>query len=253
MPGAREIAARYGLRVTRIHTHIGSGADSAVWVRVAAMSLAMLEHFPEADTLDLGGGFKVARMPDEVSADMRAIGSAVREEFLKFEATTGRRIALEIEPGTFLAANSTCLMARVEEVVDTGADGYTFVKTSTGMTEITRPSLYGAQHPIRVLAAEGSPVRPVVVVGHCCESGDILTPAKGDPEGILPRELPVPRPGDILLVGGAGSYCSGMSTKHYNSFPEAGELLLREDGSIAVMRERQAPEQVWSNERDVAL
>jgi diaminopimelate decarboxylase len=32
--------------------------------------------------------------------------------------------------------------------VNTGAQGYTFIKLDSGMSEIMRPSLYGAQHPI---------------------------------------------------------------------------------------------------------
>ena len=68
-----------------------------------------------------------------------------------------------------------------------------FAKLDTGMTEVTRPSLYGAQHPIDVLA-DGREQAAVVFVGPCCESGDILTPAPGDPEALAPRW--VPRPAD---------------------------------------------------------
>jgi diaminopimelate decarboxylase len=41
-----------------------------------------------------------------------------------------------------------------------------------------------------------------VVVGHCCESGDLLTPAPGEPETISERELALAEPGDILVVEG---------------------------------------------------
>jgi hypothetical protein len=39
-----------------------------------------------------------------------------------------------------------------------------------------------------------------------------------------------------------------MSTHGYNSFPEAGELLLREDGSILEIRKRATPDELWRNE-----
>ena len=40
------------------------------------------------------------------------------------------------------------------------------------------------------------------------------------------RHLGPARVGDLVTVEGAGAYCSGMSTKNYNSFPEAPEVLL---------------------------
>ena len=76
----------------------------------------------------------------------------------------------------------------------TGSEGYRFIKLDAGMTEILRPSLYGAQHPIHIVPEPGQIDRreicPQVVVGHCCESGDLLTPAPGDPETLSPRLLP---------------------------------------------------------------
>ena len=54
----------FRLRITRMHTHIGSGADPDMWNHCARMSLAIAARFPEVQTLNLGGGFKVARMPD---------------------------------------------------------------------------------------------------------------------------------------------------------------------------------------------
>ena len=79
-------------------------------------------------------------------------------------------------------ANAGAVVASCIDVVDTGRDGYLFAKLDTGMTEVTRPSLYGAQHPITVLA-EGRDEADVVFVGPCCESGDILTPAPGRSRG----------------------------------------------------------------------
>ena len=249
---AAEAATRHDLVIERIHTHIGSGTDPAVWQKVAGMSLALTLRFPSVHTLNLGGGYKVARMPSEKGTDLQTVGAPVREAFERFAAETGRKLRLEIEPGTYLVALSGVLVATVQDVVDTGADGYTFLRLDTGMTEILRPSLYGAQHPLQVVPvlapAQAPRVRPQVVVGHCCESGDILTPAPGDPEGLLPRDLPAADPGDLLVIGGAGAYCAGMSAKNYNSFPEAPEVLLRTDGLPRLIRRRQSLEQIVANE-----
>lgn len=60
---------------------------------------------------------------------------------------------------------------------------HTFLKLDAGMTEVLRPSLYGAQHPLIILPqdkARQGQQESYVVVGHCCESGDLLTPAPGE-------------------------------------------------------------------------
>ena len=88
----------------------------------------------------------------------------------------------------------------------------------------------------------------VVVVGHCCESGDLLSCAPGDPETLAERSLTRAEAGDLLVVEGAGAYCSAMSTKNYNSFPEAPELVLDEAGALHLVRRRQTPEEVYQTE-----
>lgn len=75
-----------------------------------------------------------------------------------------------------------------------------------------------------------------VVVGHCCESGDLFTCAPGDPEVIQERLLNTAAIGDLVSIEAAGAYCSSMSTKNYNSFPEAPEVLLEESGDLKLIR-----------------
>ncbi len=157
---------------------------------------------------------------------------------------------LEIEPGTFLVANAGALLCSVQDMVSTGTSGHTFIKLDSGMTEVLRPSLYGAQHPIVVLkekeqgAAEGK----YVVVGHCCESGDLFSCAPGEPETLKERLLHVPVLGDLVTIEGSGAYCAGMATKNYNSFPEAPEVLLGTKGEVHLIRKRQTLDHMLSNE-----
>lgn len=244
---ALAIAARHDVTIARLHTHIGSGSDPAVWTRVARLTLEIAERLPGVHTVNLGGGFKVARMPDETATDLAAVGGVVRDALEAFAARTGRRLRLEIEPGTYLVANAGVVLATCVDVVDTGPAGYRFAKLDAGMPEVTRPAMYGAQHPVTVLAAE-RPTAPVVFVGPCCESGDILTPAPGDPEGLAPRDVPLPAIGDLVVIGGAGAYCASMATINYNSYPQAPEVLRRQDGTFELIRRRQTLDQVLANE-----
>ncbi len=247
----KSLLQSHRLTAVRIHTHIGSGSDPAVWQKVAGMSLDLVRNFPDIAHLNLGGGYKVARVADENGTDLQVVGAPVKALFERFAEETGRSLQLEIEPGTFLVANAGAVLARVQDSAATGAGGYNFLKLDCGMTEILRPSLYGSQHPIHLLR-EGDwlkgNTKPYIIAGHCCESGDILTPAAGDPELLQARDLPQSQIGDLCFIGGSGAYCAGMATKHYNSFPEAAEVMLEEDGSVRLIRRRQPLEQLWQNE-----
>ena len=243
----KAIAERFDVKITRLHSHIGSGTDPEVYKRVTRMTLDLAAKLPDVGVVNLGGGFKVGRMPGEPSADLADVGAHVAQELTAFRDRDGRALGLEIEPGTYLVANAGLVVATCVDVVDTGHDGYLFAKLDTGMPEVTRPSLYGAQHPIHVLA-RGREEADVIFVGPCCESGDILTPAPGDPEALAPRRVPRPQIGDLVIVGGAGAYCAAMSTINYNSYPQAPEVMLEPDGSLRLLRRRQDLDQVWGNE-----
>ena len=251
-----DIVSKYGLVVERVHTHIGSGSDPKVWQQVATKSLSFCEIWDTVTTLNLGGGYKVGRNPGEPSTDLQEVGLPVSDAFREFAKNNGgRELKLEIEPGTYLVAMAGAVVTTVQDkVYTTGDDGHTFLKLDAGMTDVLRPSLYGAVHPITILpgsgdtADVGSEAENVVVVGHCCESGDLMTPEPGEPESLGERLLRKAEIGDILVMDGSGAYCAGMSTKNYNSFPEAPEVLVDENGKVHVIRERQSLEQIYENE-----
>merc|ERR1719313_3275585 len=245
---ADEIARRNGLTVECIHTHIGSGSDPAVWSNAASLTIDLARKFPDVTRVDLGGGFKVRRTGDEVTTSLSKIGLPVARLFADFELETGRKLHLEIEPGTYLAACAGTLLASVADVVATGKDGYKFVKLDAGMTEILRPSLYAAQHPIAIYPQSDRSTEDQVIVGHCCESGDLLTPLPSDAGELLPRPLPEARERDLVAIGGAGAYCSTMAATNYNSFPAVAEVLVREGGDMEVIRSRQIGNDVTSFE-----
>ena len=247
-----ELAAEHRLTIDRLHSHIGSGSDPSVWQHCARLTLGIAARLPDVVSVNLGGGYKVARMPGEEATDLAGAGHQIVKEFERFYQSHGRKLTLEIEPGTFLVANAGVVVCTVIDVVDTGPNGYNFIKVDAGMTEVLRPSMYGAQHPIHVYPYTSRPVEETqeyIIAGHCCESGDVLTPEPDNPEGLRPRPLPTTHIGDTLVIGGAGAYCAGMSAKNYNSFPEASEVLVGNDGSFHLIRQRQTMEQITANEK----
>jgi diaminopimelate decarboxylase len=225
IPQVQEVLAKHNLTANRMHTHIGAGTDPLVWQEAARISLELIKNFPDADTINLGGGFKVARMDDESGADMPKIGEMIARELTHFAEVTDRQLKLELEPGTFMAANAGMLIAKIDDITDTGKDGYSFIKIDTGMNDILRPAMYGAQHPIAILN-ESSEQQDCVIVGHNCESADLLTPAPGDPEILMPRTLNKANIGDLVLIGGVGAYCTSMSAHGYNGYPSAKEIIV---------------------------
>jgi diaminopimelate decarboxylase len=225
LPDALKLASNAGIRITRLHVHIGSGADPKMWGEVIKTSLAIAGQMPDVTSLDIGGGFKIHRFGDEHEADMVEIAEVFSRELEEFAKTTGRELHLEIEPGTWLVGHAGTLLAEVVDIVDTGADGHTFLRLNTGMNDIIRPSMYGAQHKIEALN-DASEEEEYVVVGHNCETGDILTPASGDPEGLEARLMKRVSIGDVVAIYDAGAYCRSFAVHGYNSFPSAQELLV---------------------------
>lgn len=214
------------------------------------MSISLLDHFPLATTLNLGGGFKIDRMLPPPAVEESAeyyksyvhnVGEPVKKVFEEYFEKTNRKIHLEIEPGTFLVSLAGVLLTQVQDKVTTFTEGasekagFTFLKLNSGMTDILRPSLYAAQHPI-IVFNNSTEEEEVVVVGHCCESGDLLTCSPDDSEEILPRLLPRADIGDVVVVEGCGAYCSSMSTKNYNSFPESSEVMIDLENKPNIIR-----------------
>lgn len=265
MEEVQKIAEMYHLSITKLHFHIGSENSPEGWVASAEFGFPILEKFPTITHFDMGGGHKMAIMPFEKQADLQAIGTALALKFQDFYEKTGRKIHLEMEPGKYLTINSCSMITEIQDIVDTGEEGYQFLKINSGMNDMPRVAMYGVQEPIFVVPAPPHPTSPYkgeeqtselkkyAVVGHCCESSDLLTCKLYEAETIETRELPEAHIGDYLVVDGVGAYNAGMAIKNYNSFPESGELLLRESGEIIEIRARESVVDIWRNEREINI
>jgi diaminopimelate decarboxylase len=227
------------LRWRGLHLHVGSqlGAVDA-WRAAfrACLRLLALQRggLPDFDTLDAGSGFPVDygqsgsvpgidRFADAAAAELAATPADVRP----------RRLA--IEPGRVIVAASGWLVGRVLHVRDRAPR---LVVLDAGMTELLRPALYGAEHPLVALTSLGRPVDPSIatelsrvrVDGPVCESTDRLGEASLPP---LARD-------DVVAIGVAGAYGTAMAST-YNGRPRPAELawdgermvVLRRRGSLA--------------------
>ena len=225
------------LRPRGIHLHVGSqlGAVDA-WRDAVRKALAMaalwrgsIEGF---DTVDLGGGFPVlpadqpSPTPERFARELPAALDTVPVE--------RRPTRLAIEPGRALVARAGWLVARVLHVRDRGERQ---VVLDAGMTELIRPALYGARHPIVALtslgreadrgAAAGTGTEPARVEGPICESTDSLGT----------HDLPALRRGDLVAIADAGAYAASLGSA-YNGRPRPPQILRSVDGTYTVGRRR---------------
>lgn len=248
------------LIIDQVHIHIGSGSDPVKWQQNVDMALHLVDNFfPDVQKVNLGGGFRVARMPDEKPANIYDLGMYAKQKFQKFYKRTNKKLEMEVEPGNFIVANAGNLVTKVIDKKSTGYDGYGFVIVDGGMESNTRPLLYGSQHPFFLVSKTGELLSsdlhsngyirvkvPLIVVGKCCETGDSHSI---DMDGnILPRKIADPWIGDYLVIGCTGAYCSSMSLVNYNSHTQPAEVLLRKDGELQLIRKSQILEQIISNE-----
>lgn len=225
IPDVLKIVSEKDITINKLHVHIGSGADPSVWSDVIQRALEIVDLLPDVSTLDIGGGYKVHRYGNEQETDIEAIVAVFTTALTGYFEKTGRKIQLEIEPGTFFIAHAGTLVASIDDIVDTGKHGYTFLRLNTGMNDFLRTTLYGAQHNIEVIN-DATIQKEYVVVGHNCESGDIFTTKKGDPESIETRLLNEASVGDEVRIYDCGAYCASMRAKGYNAFPDAHEVFV---------------------------
>ena len=246
----KALVEKYNITITKLHFHIGSENTPESWVDSASLGFDILKEIETITVFDMWGGHKMAIMPYEKSANLQAIWEAVSKKFQDFYEETWRKIHLEMEPGKYLVINACSMLIEIQDIVDTGDEGYVFLKTNSGMNDMPRVAMYGVQEPLFVMN-DSDEYTDYAVVGHCCESSDMITTKLYDAETIEPRKLKKANIWDILVVDGVGWYNSGMAIKHYNSFPESGELLLRENSEIVKIKARQEVNEIWKNELEV--
>jgi diaminopimelate decarboxylase len=134
---------------------------------------------------------------------------------------------LMFEPGRMIVGNAGILVARVIYVKP--GDAKNFIIIDAAMNDLIRPTLYEAHHDIMPVR---EPVRGELaitadVVGPVCETGDYIA---------LDRNLPEPKPGDLLAIMTAGAY-GAVQSGFYNTRALVPEVLVN-DAQYAVVRPR---------------
>ncbi len=236
------------LRLRGIQMHIGSQLTEVkpfqqAVTRVAPLARELADRYG-IEFFSVGGGIGIVYQPALASGDPRWWRTPTARRILTPEMYAATLVPLLkplglrvlLEPGRFLVGNAGILVTRVEHVKRTGRKN--FVIVDAAMNDLIRPAFYDAYHEIVPVRKSARTPRPCDVVGPICESGDYF--AKD-------RPLPPVEEGDGLALLSAGAYGSVMGS-NYNSRPLAAEVLVR-GTKASVVRERQAVEAIWANER----
>ena len=222
---------QHGLKLIGLHMHIGSGVDYDHLSEVCGAMVGFVKQAHAAghdlQAISSGGGLSTPYRDGEVSVDTAhyfGLWDAARKQA---EGLLGHAVALEIEPGRYLVAESGVLITEVRATKDAGRNH--FVMVDAGFSELMRPAMYGSYHAMSLIPADGvqRPSQATVVAGPLCESGDVFTQSDGGV--VAPRDLPQARVGDLLLIHDTGAYGASMSS-NYNSRPLVAEVMV--DGEI---------------------
>lgn len=246
------ISKKHQLSITRLHSHIGSGHDSKVWEQAQQFLCNLLDLFPEVVTVNMGGGYRIPTFANEPPFNHeKVIGDAC--EFLhRISNFFGRKLNLEVEPGTYLTGNHGSLICHCIDTGATGSDGIEYLKLNAGLTEIARTSLYATPHPVvgvpRIEPEKRNQVREMAVFGHCCIAGDLITQSPGEFSAIGKQWIYPCSAGDLIVVERAGGYCDSMSLKHFNSYPAASVIATQGNNEFFVIRDRESLSDVTRHE-----
>jgi diaminopimelate decarboxylase len=213
-------AVEAGFIPVGFHQHLGSGWTAPDWPVVQAAVEKMLTKAAELrklgfnlEFLDFGGGiapkYEAKQRPFPVDKYARFIVRRIKESRLPI-----KRIILE--PGKFLVAEAGVLLLKVVYIKKSYGNYFVSVNAGTFNT-LPRPAIYpeACHHIINCVERRG-PRKRVTIAGHLCESGDVFA---------YDRLMPLPKPGDILVVFHAGAYGHSMAS-HFNLREIPSELVI---------------------------
>lgn len=231
---ARDIAERHDLCIVGLHQHIGSGIlDADLLWKAMQVLLETARTFADLRFINFGGGIGVAYRPGETGLDLSRLREVIEEPLRAFhEEHPSEDLTFWFEPGRYLVAEAGVLLTQVNTLKH--ANGRTFAGTDSGMGQLMRPAVYGAYHGVVNVSNPEAEPQTYDLTGNICESGDLFA-----------RERPIPevRERDVVALLDAGAYGMSMASE-YNLRPLPAEVMLREDGSLTLIRRRRTPKEL---------
>ena len=184
----------------------------------------------ELEFINLSGGVGIAYKPEQTANDIRAIGEGVRQVYEEVLTPAGMgNVAIYTEMGRFMTGPYGALVTQVIHEKHTHKE---YIGVDACAVNLMRPAMYGAYHHITVLGKEHEACdHKYDVTGSLCENNDKFA---------IDRPLPKIDIGDYLVIHDTGAHGYAMGY-NYNGKLKSAELLLREDGSVQLIRRAETP------------
>lgn len=185
--------------------------------------------------INLSGGIGVAYRPEQEENDIFAIGEGVRHAFEEVLVPAGMGdVSIFTELGRFMLAPHGLLIAKVLHEKHTYKE---YIGLDACAANLMRPAMYGAYHHITVLGKGNEPCDyKYDVTGGLCENNDKFA---------IDRMLPKINIGDYLAIHDAGAHGFSMGY-NYNGKLRSAELLLKEDGTVQMIRRAETPKDYFA-------
>ena len=180
--------------------------------------------------INLSGGIGIPYRPDQEPNDIRAIGEGVRRVYEEVLVPAGMGdVAIYTELGRYMMGPYGCLVTKAIHEKHTYKE---YIGVDACAVNLMRPAMYGAYHHITVLGKEDAPCdHKYDVTGSLCENNDKFA---------IDRMLPKIDMGDYLVIHDTGAHGFAMGY-NYNGKLKSAELLLKEDGSVQMIRRAETP------------
>lgn len=184
----------------------------------------------ELEFINLSGGVGIAYKPEQTANDIGVIGEGVRRAYEEVLIPAGLdRVAIYTEMGRFMTGPYGALVTQAIHEKHTHKE---YIGVDACAVNLMRPAMYGAYHHITVLGKEDAACDHMYdVTGSLCENNDKFA---------IDRMLPKIDMGDYLVIHDTGAHGYAMGY-NYNGKLKSAELLLREDGSVQLIRRAETP------------
>ncbi len=181
--------------------------------------------------INLSGGVGIPYKPDQPANDIAVIGAKVKEAYEEILVPAGMGdVAIFTELGRFMLAPYGHLIAKAIREKHIHKE---YIGLDACAANLMRPAIYGSYHHITVLGKENAPCDHMYdVTGGLCENCDKFA---------IDRMLPEIDIGDYVAIHDTGAHGFSMGY-NYNGKLRSAELLLREDGSVKLIRRAETPE-----------
>ncbi len=185
--------------------------------------------------INLSGGVGIPYHPDEEPNDIEVIGEGVRKVYEEILVPAGMDdVAIFTEMGRFMLAPYGHLVATAIHEKHIFKE---YIGLDACACNLMRPAMYGAYHHITVAGKEDAPCdHKYDVTGSLCENNDKFA---------VDRMLPKIDIGDYIIIHDTGAHGFSMGY-NYNGKLRSAELLLKEDGSVQMIRRAETPDDYFA-------